>query len=206
MGGGITFDTGVQQGSVLSPTLFNVFLNPLLRLFTAIGQQRGVSHGIKGISAFNNLAFADDLTIVAEIRRLGIPSGGAQMLLHALEEFSTWSGMEVKIVKSCGMWVGAERDMQHPLTLTFREQQLKIVPESDPVGYLGFFQSPDGDWKDMVRRVLEETRKACDKLELHPLNADEAANLAQAIVISTFRRPAALVPWSTQELVRLEQL
>jgi hypothetical protein len=133
MGGGITFDTGVQQGSVLSPTLFNVFLNPLLRLLTAIGQRRGVSHGIKGISAFNNLAFADDLTIVAEIRRLGIPSGGAQMLLHALEEFSTWSGMEVKIVKSCGMWVGAERDMQHPLTLTFREQQLKIVPESDPV-------------------------------------------------------------------------
>jgi hypothetical protein len=58
----------------------------------------------------------------------------------------------------------------------------------------------------MVRRVLEETRKACDKLELHPLNADDAANLAQAIVISTFRRPVALVPWSTQELGRLEQL
>ena len=86
------------------------------------GHQRGISHGIKGITAFNNLAFADDLTIVVEIRRLGVPSGGAQMLLHALEEFSKWSGMEVKIVKSCGMWVGAERDLQLPLTLTFREQ------------------------------------------------------------------------------------
>jgi hypothetical protein len=87
--------------------------------------------------------------------------------------------MEVKIVKSCGMWVGAV-----------------------------FFQSPDGDWynwEDMVRRVLEETRKTCDKLELHPLNADETTNLEQAIVISTFRRPATLVP-STQELSRLEQL
>jgi hypothetical protein len=58
----------------------------------------------------------------------------------------------------------------------------------------------------MVRRVLEETRKACDKLELHPFNTDEVANLAQSIVISTFRRPAVLVPWSTQELGRLEQL
>ncbi len=105
--------------------------------------------------------------------------------------------MEVKIVNSCGMWVGAARDLQLPLTLSFREKQLKSIPKDDPVRYLGFFQSPDGDWEDMVRRVLEETRKACDKLELHPLNADEVANLAQAIVISTFRRPTALVPWST---------
>jgi hypothetical protein len=159
-GGGVTFDTAVQQGSVLSPTLFNVFLNPLLRLLTVIGHQRGISHGIKGIPDFNNLAFADDLTIVAQIRRLGVPGGGAQMLLNVIEEFSTWSGMEVKIVKSCGMWAGAERDLTLPLTLVFREQQLKILPRGDPVRYLVFFQSPDGDWKDMVRRVLEETRKA----------------------------------------------
>ncbi len=204
--GGVTFDTGVHQGSVLSPTLFNVFLNPLLCLLTVIGPQRGVSHGIKGITVFNNLAFTDDLTIVAEIRRLGVPSGGAQLLLDAIEDFSNWSGMEVKIVKSCGMWVGAARDPQLPLTLSFKKQQLKIIPKGGPVRYLGFFQSPDGDWEDMVRRVLEETRKSCDKLELHPLNVDEEANLAQVIVISTFRRPAALVSWSTQELSRLEQL
>jgi hypothetical protein len=191
-----------SRGRVLSPTLFNVFLNPLLRLLTVIGQQRGVSHGIKGIAAFNNLVFTDDLTIVAEIRRLGVPSGGSQLLLIAVEEFSNWSGMEVKIVKSCGMWVGAAWDLQLPLALSFREQQLKIIPKDDPVRYLGFFQSPDGDWEDMVRRVLEETSKACDKLELHPLNSDEAANLAQAIVISTFRRPATLVPWSIMQYPR----
>ena len=75
-----------------------------------IGQQRGISHGIKGIAAFNNLVFTDDLTIVVEIRRLGVLSGGAQMLLNSIEEFSNWSGMEVKIVKSSGMWVGVARD------------------------------------------------------------------------------------------------
>jgi hypothetical protein len=101
LGGGITFDTGVQQGSVLSPTLFNIFLNPLLRLLTEIGKKQGIAHGIRSIDEFNNLAFADDLSIVAEIRRLGEPSGGAQTLLNAIETFSDWSGMEVKIVKSC---------------------------------------------------------------------------------------------------------
>jgi len=152
LGGGITFDTGVQQGSVLSPTLFNVFLNPLLRMLTAIGRRKGIAHGIRGLDPFNNLAFADDLTIIAAIRRLGGPSGGAQTLLDTIEEFASWSGMEVKIVKSCGMWVGA-RGPQLPLALSFKGQQLKIVPKDDPVRYLGFFQSPDGNWDDMVRRV-----------------------------------------------------
>jgi hypothetical protein len=83
-----------------------------------IEQQRGVSHGTND---FNNLSFTDDLTIVAEIRRLGVPSGGVQLLLNAIEEFSNWSVMEVKIVKSCGMWVGSAWDLQLPLVLSFRE-------------------------------------------------------------------------------------
>ena len=43
------------------------------------------------------------------------------------------------------------------------------MSKDNPVRYLGFFQSPDGDWEHMVRRVLEETRNTCDKLERHPL-------------------------------------
>ena len=81
-------------------------------------QQRGISHGIKGIDAFNNLAFADDLSIIAEIILLGDPSAGAQILLNAIEEFSNWSGIEVKVVKSCGMWVGLKRDEKFFLNLT----------------------------------------------------------------------------------------
>ena len=137
---------------------------------------------------------------------MGDQSAGAQTLLNAIEKFSSWNGMEVKVVKSCGMWVGVDLDQRLPLKLSFREQQLKIMSKDNPVRYLGFFQSPDKDWEDMVRRVLEETRKTCDKLERHPLTTDEETNLAQTIVISTFRRPAALVPWSTQDLSRSEQL
>ncbi len=62
-------------------------------LLTVIGQQRGVSHGMKGITAFNNLAFADDLTILSEARRMGVPSGGSQLLLNTVEEFSNWRGI-----------------------------------------------------------------------------------------------------------------
>jgi len=41
----ITFDTDVAQGSITSQQLFNIFINRLLRMLTATGQNQGVSHG-----------------------------------------------------------------------------------------------------------------------------------------------------------------
>ena len=69
MKGGFKFETGVHKGSVLSPTLFTVCLNPLMSLLTTIGQKRGISHGIKGIDTFKNLSFTDDLFVIPEISR-----------------------------------------------------------------------------------------------------------------------------------------
>ena len=40
----ITFDTGVAQGSITSPHLFNLFINALLRMLTATGQNQGIRH------------------------------------------------------------------------------------------------------------------------------------------------------------------
>jgi len=42
----ITFDTGVAQGSITSPQLFNIFINASLRILTATGQNQGISHGL----------------------------------------------------------------------------------------------------------------------------------------------------------------
>ena len=103
------------------------------------------------------------------------------------------------------MWVGLrKKDERLDLKLNFRDQPLKIVSKETPVRCLAFYQSPDVCWKDMVTRVMEESRTECNKLEKHPLSVDEAADLTQAIVVFVFRRPPALVPWATQELNRLE--
>ena len=42
---GSSFDTGVAQGSITSPQLFNIFINALLRILTTTGQNQGSSHG-----------------------------------------------------------------------------------------------------------------------------------------------------------------
>ena len=43
----ITFDTGVAQGSITFPQLFNFFMNALLRMLTATGPNQGISHGFQ---------------------------------------------------------------------------------------------------------------------------------------------------------------
>jgi len=43
----ITFNTGVAQGSITSPQLFNIFINALLRMLTVTGQNEDSSHGLQ---------------------------------------------------------------------------------------------------------------------------------------------------------------
>ena len=92
----ITFDTGVAQGSITSPQLFNIFINALLRMLTATGQNQGISHGLQigkdqddsskdaihGYQ-FNNIGFIDNISILAETPE------GMQTLLDVLQEFTT---------------------------------------------------------------------------------------------------------------------
>jgi len=43
----ITFNTGLAQGSITSPQLFNIFINALLRMLTVTGQNEDISHGLQ---------------------------------------------------------------------------------------------------------------------------------------------------------------
>jgi len=73
------FDTGVAQGSITSPQLFNIFNNALLQMLMATWQNQGISHGLqigKDVDdsnqdadhgyKFNNIGFIDDISIFAE--------------------------------------------------------------------------------------------------------------------------------------------
>jgi len=86
----IQLDTGTVQGSVLSPLLFDLFLNALLRLLDATR----ITHGIKRTPQWNHAAFADDLSIyVCTVR-------DANKMLDVIHEFEFWSGLRISIPKS----------------------------------------------------------------------------------------------------------
>jgi hypothetical protein len=45
----IPFDTAVAQGSITSLQLLNIFINALLRMLTAAGQNQAISHGLRSV-------------------------------------------------------------------------------------------------------------------------------------------------------------
>jgi len=86
----IQLDTGTVQGSVLSPLLFDLFLNALLRLLDATV----ITHGIKRTPQWNHAAFADDPSIYVSTVSDG------NKLLDVIHEFESWSGLRISIPKS----------------------------------------------------------------------------------------------------------
>ena len=90
----ITFNTGVAQGSVLSPVLFSLIINALSRYLDDIGVSKRISHGVQGIPPFNHILFADDMSLLAQ------NDDDMQCLLNAVQEFEAWSGIPVNTTKT----------------------------------------------------------------------------------------------------------
>jgi len=74
----------------LSPLLFDLFINALLRLLDSTG----ISHRVRGVPDWNHQAFADDLSLVVS------STEDANALLNIVSAFQEWSVLKISIKKS----------------------------------------------------------------------------------------------------------
>jgi hypothetical protein len=175
-GSTVTFDTGVAQGSALSPLLFLIFMNTLLRLLTAKGRELGISHGLEGVDQFNNMAFADDLSLFAQ------STGDMQVLLDEVQKFEAWSGLKVNRDKTCALIAGVKSDTTQQRTgLSYNGSAIRILRCDEACRYLGLWSTANGDMSEMKERVRKKTQEAIDLMKHHPLTPKMAIELFTSI-------------------------
>jgi hypothetical protein len=196
----ITFDTGVAQGSVLSPLLFSLFINALSRYLSDVGRKKWIHHGLPGTHPFNHILFADDMTLLAQNRE------GMQTLLDAIQEFEKWSGIAVNAMKTKQMTVdGTEANREIIEELKYHGKPLPIAPESEPVRYLGFWATPNGNMQAAKDLVYDRTLRAKEAIQGHPLDPKQAMATFSAKAVGNFRYLEAITPWRKRELDRLDR-
>jgi len=183
----ITFLTGVIQGGASCPRIFTVFVNALLELLTGTGQAFGVSHGIEETEQFNNVAFMDDITVLAQ------GNEGAQILLNATHEFGAWSNMRLNLGKTVVEDIDGGSGELDPPRLTYHDHPVKIFQANKSCRHLGFGATANGDMAASKQRARGKTEAALAVLTHHPLEAKTAKELFQIMAVSVFRFSAAQV-------------
>ena len=99
-----------------------------------IGRNNNINHGLPNIDPFNHILFADDMSCFAQ------NNTGMQLLMDDIQEFESWSGMSVNTYKTKQMTVDDVRGNRTTTEkVTYNKEILLIVPESEPVRYLGFW-------------------------------------------------------------------
>jgi hypothetical protein len=193
----ITFLTGVIQGGASSPRIFIVFINALLEHLTSTGKALGISHGMVGTEQFNNIAFMDDITTLAQ------DSTGAQILLNAIQDFADWSNMQLNLGKTVVIDIDGGSGQLDPPKLTYKQPTVETFQAAESCRHLGYWATPNGDMVKTKKRVLTKTREVLGLLKHHPLESKIAKELFHSMAVSVFRFSAAQVRGSKAELDQL---
>ena len=137
---------GVHQGCILSPCLFNLYAEYIIRNAKLDEGQAGIKIARRNI---NNLRYADDTTLMAESKEL-------KSLLKREKEESEKVGLKLNIQKTKIMASGPITSWQ-----TDRETMLTVT---DFI-FLGSKITADSDCSHELKRRLLLERKAMTKLD-----------------------------------------
>ena len=173
----IPVERGVRQGCPISPTLFDIALEPLLERLKS-------AHKIDGYIAadetFNAVAYADDLTLIASSEE------GMKRQIETVEKFCEYTGMQLAPSK-CRLMTYVyhkKRRVDVETDITINNERVPHVQQKDCLEYLGTALSP----KAVGRRlhyveIAENIKKQLRQLEEVNFNFCQKVDMIRRIIL-----------------------
>ena len=139
---------GVRQGCVLSPLVFNLFIDELVKI---LAQGGGELAGVQvGDLIIFTLLYADDVVLIAK------EAAHLQRLLNSLDVFCGVSAMSVNISKTMIVPFFSKSPLDE-FSFVFVNKQLKVVNEYK---YLGCYFDRELSFKFHIEAALQRAAKA----------------------------------------------
>ena len=142
---------GVKQGCVLSPTLFNIFMNDLPKIFTSHDCHPANLQS----SAINCLMYADDILLISKS-----PSG-LQSCLNKLNEYCQKWKLQTNPQKSKIIIFNKPGHLKKNFCFKINDEKIEIVSNHL---YLGIIFNASGSFNNAVNHLHEKANKAIFKL------------------------------------------
>jgi hypothetical protein len=191
----IHIQRGTIQGDTLSPYLFIVFIEPLLRWFQC--GSHGYSYKTSN-TTISSAAYADDLVALTYI----LPS--IQTQLYKFDKFCTWSGMDLGISK-CAITGCPNKSKLNPLNfkalitthnISYRQQPIPILTQDEPYTYLGIQLVPSLKWKLQIHLTTTKLTNQCKQLSNCPLTIKQKMHMTDTVIRADIAYSFYVVPYS----------
>ena len=200
----IPIQRGTIQGDTLSPYLFIIFLEPLLRWLQ--NGKHGYTLGTSKIT-INSAAYADDLAIITN------KLTSLQNQLNKLDKYCEWAEMELGITK-CAITGCPNKSKMNQETfkaqiqvtnVTYRNQPIPVLHQNEPYVYLGIQLIPSLKWKIQTHATTTKLINQCSQLANCPATINQKINMVDTVIRAGIAYSFYAVPYSLLAIIKLDK-